>query len=150
MRSSLEPVAGLDRAAADAEIGDGTFRDPAVGRTEFQGFRTSSPAHPARYCANLSLGRGVGLRVRRSGPMDPRSIRIVAGGARTASAHAHPTGAELRRGHLVLVDMAPCLPATRADMTRMLFLGKPDARVKHATARCSKRSWRRLTPSERA
>ena len=78
------------------------------------------------------LAAELDYRVRRQGAEGPAFDTIVAGGARTALPHAHPTTAALRSGALVLVDMGAMLAGYASDMTRMLFLGKPGPQVKRA------------------
>jgi Xaa-Pro aminopeptidase len=69
-------------------------------------------------------------RMRRLGAEKPSFDTIVAGGARSALPHAQPTAARLENGHLVVVDMGALQDGYCSDMTRMLFLGTPGAKVK--------------------
>jgi Xaa-Pro aminopeptidase len=69
-------------------------------------------------------------RMRRLGAEKPSFETIVAGGVRSALPHAQPTSAPLRAGDLVVVDMGAFQDGYASDMTRMLFLGRPTARVK--------------------
>ncbi|MBZ5576087.1 MAG: Xaa-Pro peptidase family protein [Acidobacteriia bacterium] len=69
-------------------------------------------------------------RMRRLGAEKPSFETIVAGGARGALPHAQPTAAPLRPGSLVVVDMGAFQDGYASDMTRMLFLGSPTAKVK--------------------
>ena len=69
-------------------------------------------------------------RMRRLGAEKPSFETIVAGGVRSALPHAQPTAAPLQRGELVVVDMGAIQDGYCSDMTRMLFLGSPGARVK--------------------
>jgi Xaa-Pro aminopeptidase len=71
-------------------------------------------------------------RMRRLGAEKPSFETIVAGGARSAWPHAQPTAARLKTGELAIVDMGAFQDGYASDMTRMLFLGKPDAKVKRA------------------
>jgi hypothetical protein len=68
--------------------------------------------------------------MRRLGAEKPSFETIVASGERSALPHAHPTGAVLKAGQLVLIDMGAFQDGYASDMTRMLFLGTPGARVK--------------------
>jgi Xaa-Pro aminopeptidase len=56
---------------------------------------------------------------------------IVAFGERAALPHAQPTSRTLAKNELVLIDMGVCQAGYMSDMTRMLFLGRPGARVRH-------------------
>jgi Xaa-Pro aminopeptidase len=69
-------------------------------------------------------------RMRRLGAEKPAFDTIVAAGARSALPHAQPTQARLRPGGLVVVDMGAIQDGYCSDMTRMLFLGVPAAKVK--------------------
>lgn len=71
-------------------------------------------------------------RMRRLGAEKPSFDTIVAGGARSALPHAQPTAARLENGQLVVVDMGALQDGYCSDMTRMLFLGAPGAKVKRA------------------
>ena len=69
-------------------------------------------------------------RMRRLGAEKPAFETIVAGGARSALPHAQPTAAPFRTGELIVVDMGAIEEGYCSDMTRMLFLGSPNAKVK--------------------
>ena len=69
-------------------------------------------------------------RMRRFGAEKPSFETIVAGGVRSALPHAQPTAAPLKSGDLVVVDMGAIENGYCSDMTRMLFLGQPTAKVK--------------------
>jgi Xaa-Pro aminopeptidase len=70
-------------------------------------------------------------RMRRLGAEKPSFETIVAGGVRSALPHAQPTAAPLENG-LVVVDMGAFENGYASDMTRMLFIGAPGAKVKRA------------------
>jgi len=76
------------------------------------------------------LAAEIDHQMRRLGAEKPSFETIVASGERSALPHAHPTGAVLKSGQLVLVDMGAFQDRYASDMTRMLFLGTPGARVK--------------------
>ena len=69
-------------------------------------------------------------RMRRLGAEKPSFETIVASGPRSAWPHAQPSAAPLRSGQLVVVDMGAVQEGYCSDMTRMLFLGSPNAKVK--------------------
>ena len=69
-------------------------------------------------------------RMRRLGAEKPAFETIVAAGARSALPHAQPTEARLEPGGLVVVDMGALQDGYSSDMTRMLFVGAPSAKVK--------------------
>jgi Xaa-Pro aminopeptidase len=69
-------------------------------------------------------------RMRRLGAEKPSFETIVAGGERSALPHAQPTAAKFEKGQLIVVDMGALQDGYCSDMTRMLFLGTPGAKVK--------------------
>lgn len=69
-------------------------------------------------------------RMRRLGAEKPSFETIVAGGERSALPHAQPTAARFENGQLIVVDMGALQEGYCSDMTRMLFLGTPGAKVK--------------------
>ena len=69
-------------------------------------------------------------RMRKLGAEKPSFETIVAGGARSALPHAQPTAARFQSGDLVVVDMGALQEGYCSDMTRMLFVGTPSAKVK--------------------
>ena len=73
-------------------------------------------------------------RMRRLGAEKPSFETIVAGGVRSALPHAQPTAARLQPGQLVVVDMGALEDGYCSDMTRMLHLGTPTAKVKRTYA----------------
>jgi len=76
------------------------------------------------------LAADLEYRMRRLGAEKPSFETIVAGGRRSALPHAQPGAAPLKMGDLVVVDMGAIEDGYCSDMTRMLFLGAPPARVK--------------------
>jgi Xaa-Pro aminopeptidase len=76
------------------------------------------------------LAAEIDHQMRRLGAEKPSFETIVASGERAALPHAHPTGAILKSGQPVLIDMGAFQDGYASDMTRMLFLGAPSARLK--------------------
>ncbi|MGA3044122.1 MAG: Xaa-Pro peptidase family protein [Bryobacteraceae bacterium] len=76
------------------------------------------------------LAAEIDHQMRRLGAEKPSFETIVAAGGRAALPHAHPTGAVLKAGQMVLIDMGAFQDGYASDMTRMLFLGPPGARVR--------------------
>jgi Xaa-Pro aminopeptidase len=131
MRASLDPVAGwieglrmvkspaeVERIRRSVETNSRAF-EQAVARLR-PGVKEQDFAAELEY------------RMRRLGAEKPAFETIVAGGVRSALPHAQPTAAPLRAGDLVVVDMGAFVEGYASDMTRMLFLGRPDAKVKRA------------------
>jgi Xaa-Pro aminopeptidase len=76
------------------------------------------------------LAAELDYRMRRAGAEGTAFETIVAAGERSALPHARPTAARLAAGDLVVVDMGAMQDGYASDMTRMLFLGHPGAKVK--------------------
>lgn len=77
-----------------------------------------------------ALAAELDYRMRRHGAEGPAFDTIVASGLRTALPHAHPTHRRMGNNGLVLIDMGGMQAGYASDMTRMLYLGKPDAKVR--------------------
>ena len=129
MKASLEPVRGwieelrmvkspeeLALIRRSVQTNSAAFEETAAGVRA--GMKESDLAAELEY------------RMRRLGAEKPSFDTIVAGGVRSALPHAQPTSAPLRSGQLVVVDMGALQDGYCSDMTRMLFLGRPGARVK--------------------
>ena len=56
---------------------------------------------------------------------------IVASGPNSCYPHAKVTGRKLRRGEMLLIDMGIDVNGYKSDLTRMFFLGKISALVRH-------------------
>jgi Xaa-Pro aminopeptidase len=69
-------------------------------------------------------------QMRRLGAEKAAFETIVAMGSRSALPHAQPTARKLANNELLLIDMGACQDGYMSDMTRVLFLGKPDRRVR--------------------
>ncbi|HEV3201408.1 MAG TPA: Xaa-Pro peptidase family protein [Bryobacteraceae bacterium] len=141
MKASLEAVAGwveelrmvksadeIARIHRSVETNSGAF-EQAVARVRV-GMKEQDLAAELEY------------RMRRLGAEKPSFETIVAGGVRSALPHAQPTAAPLKSGDLVVVDMGAVQNGYCSDMTRMLFLGEPTAKVK--------RTYRAVLEAQRA
>lgn len=69
--------------------------------------------------------------MRRLGAEKAAFDTIVAFGERAALPHARPTSRKLATNEIVLIDMGSCQDGYMSDMTRVLFLGKPNRRTMH-------------------
>ncbi len=72
--------------------------------------------------------------IRRHGAEGLAFPSIVAAGANAASPHAVPGGARLEAGQCVVLDFGARALGYCSDMTRTVFLGEPDARLREAYA----------------
>ncbi len=131
MRSSLEPVTGwVERQRmikSPAEIA-AIRRSVELNSRAFE--KASKHVRPGM--RESELAAELDYRVRREGAEGPAFETIVATGARTALPHARPTSAKVPARGMILVDMGAMLEGYASDMTRMLFLGRPEPRAKRA------------------
>ena len=128
MNASLEPVSGWLEAhrmlKSESEI--------ALIRRSVETNSKAFEAAARRVRPGMrerDLAAEIDHQMRRLGAEKPSFETIVAAGEHAALPHAHPTGAALKAGHMVLVDMGAFQDGYASDMTRMLFLGAPGARV---------------------
>ena len=129
MRASLHPAAGwierLRMAKSTGEI-ERIRRSVKLNSRAFE--HVAARVRPGM--KERDLAADLEYRMRRLGAEKPAFETIVAGGVRSALPHAQPTAAPLEG--LVVVDMGAFVDGYASDMTRMLFLGAPDAKVKRA------------------
>ncbi len=129
MKASLEPTRGwvdeLRMVKSPSEIARIRRSAETNSRAFEQAVARVRPGMRER-----DLAAELDYRMRRLGAEKPSFETIVAGGVRSALPHAQPTAATLQPGSLVLVDMGAQQDGYASDMTRMLFLGRPAAKVK--------------------
>ncbi len=78
----------------------------------------------------LDLAAELDYQMRRRGAEQPAFETIVAAGARTALPHARPTKQAFRDRELVLIDMGAAQNGYASDMTRIVFLGEPEPKIR--------------------
>ena len=78
------------------------------------------------------------FEMRRLGAEKSAFDTIVAAGDRSSLPHARPTAKLVARDELLLIDMGACQNGYMSDMTRMLFVGRPGARVQRMYASVAK------------
>jgi Xaa-Pro aminopeptidase len=129
MKASLEPVKGwieeLRMVKSPAEIAL-IHRSVQTNSRAFE----QAVARVRPGMTEQDLAAELEYRMRRLGAEKPAFETIVAAGVRSALPHAQPTAARLKPRDLVLVDMGAQQDGYCSDMTRMLFLGTPTAKVK--------------------
>ena len=77
----------------------------------------------------MAIAAELEFKMRRLGAEKPAFETIVATGTRTALPHAQPSEQKAAVNELLLIDMGACQNGYMSDMTRMLFLGRPNRRV---------------------
>ncbi len=129
MKASLEPVSGwIEELRAIKSPGEQALIRRSV-ETNSRAFEQTA-ARVRVGMKEQDLAAELEYRMRRLGAEKPAFETIVAGGVRSALPHAQPTQARLESGGLVVVDMGAVQDGYCSDMTRMLFLGTPPAKVK--------------------
>jgi Xaa-Pro aminopeptidase len=128
-RASLEPVTGwieeLRMVKSAAELALIRRSVETNSRAFEQAIARVKPGMSER-----DLAAELEYRMRRLGAEKPSFETIVAAGARSALPHAQPTAARLMPGDMVVVDMGAFRDGYASDMTRMLSVGPPSAKVK--------------------
>jgi Xaa-Pro aminopeptidase len=129
MQASLEPAKGwieeLRMVKSPAEIAL-IRRSVETNSRAFE--RAAARVRPGM--TEQDLAAELEYRMRCLGAERPAFETIVAAAGRSALPHAQPTAARLKPRDLVLVDMGAQQDGYSSDMTRMLFLGAPTAKVK--------------------
>lgn len=133
MKASLTPVRGWIEALRMVKTPDELARIRRSVETNSRAFeQTVRRVRPGM--TERDLAAELEYRMRRLGAEKPSFETIVASGVRSALPHAQPTAAPLAPGGLVVVDMGAFQDGYASDMTRMLFMGRPAARVKRTYA----------------
>jgi len=76
------------------------------------------------------LAAEIEYRLKRKGAEGVAFESIVASGPKSALPHARPSSKLLKKNEFVIFDLGAIISGYAADMTRTVFLGKPDARAR--------------------
>ncbi|MGD0498223.1 MAG: Xaa-Pro peptidase family protein [Bryobacteraceae bacterium] len=129
MRAAFQPVKGWIEALRMVKSPLEIERVRRSVRTNSRAFEhVAARVRPGM--TERDLAAQLEYRMRRLGAEKPAFETIVASGVRSALPHAQPTAAPLGPGALVVVDMGAFQEGYASDMTRMIFLGAPGAKVK--------------------
>ena len=129
VKTVLKPAAGLVeglRMVKSAEEIALIRRSMQTATRAFE--RTIRRVRPG--LTELDLAAELDHRMRKLGAEQPAFETIVASGPRSALPHAQPTERRLASGDLLLIDMGALQDGYASDMTRMCFLGEPQATVR--------------------
>ena len=77
------------------------------------------------------LAGEIEYRMRKKGAEGAAFETIVASGLRSAHPHARPSSKALQESELVIFDLGAIVKGYAADMTRTVFLGEPNRRVRN-------------------
>jgi len=128
-RASLEPVSGWIEELRMIKSSLELERIRRSVQTNSRAFE-QVVKHVRAGITEQDLAADLEYRMRRLGAEKPAFETIVAAGERGALPHAQPTRARIEAGSLVVVDMGAVQDGYCSDMTRMLFLGSPNQKVK--------------------
>jgi Xaa-Pro aminopeptidase len=127
--ASLKPVAGAIEKMRMIKSEDEIARIRRSVLTNSEAFQSTLK----RIRAGISesdVAAELEYQMRLHGAEKPAFETIVAGGAHSALPHARPTRQILNGNELILIDMGSCQDGYTSDMTRMLFLGRPDQKTR--------------------
>jgi len=127
--SSLRPIAGYIEKLRMIKSPDEIARIRTSVNTNSQAF-ASALSHIRLGVSESEVAAEIEYQMRKLGAQKTAFETIVAAGERTALPHAQPTDRTLRNNELLLIDMGACQSGYTSDMTRMLFVGKPDRNTK--------------------
>jgi len=78
----------------------------------------------------FEIAAEIEYQMRKRGASGPAFETIVAFGARAALPHARPTGKQLKKGQLVVLDLGAILDKYCSDITRTVFVGRAPRKVR--------------------
>jgi len=102
----------------------------SAGRVTAEVFAEMLP-HVRPGMVEQDLAAEIEYRMRRKGAEGAAFETIVASGLRSAYPHARPSSKALQESELVIFDLGAIVSGYAADMTRTVFLGEPDRRVRN-------------------
>ncbi len=101
----------------------------------------------------VDLAAEVEYRMKRHGAEGVAFETFVASGPRSALPHARASSKSLKKNEFVIFDLGAIMDGYAADMTRTVYLGSPDARVRRiyqAVLRAEKKGIQAVKPGVRA
>jgi len=127
--ASLKPVAGVIEKMRMIKSEEEIARIRRSVLTNSEAFQTTlKRIKPG--ITESDVAAELEYQMRLHGAEKPAFETIVAAGAHSALPHARPTRKILNGNELILIDMGSCQDGYASDMTRMLFLGKPDQKTR--------------------
>jgi Xaa-Pro aminopeptidase len=127
--ATLKPLAGVVEQKRMVKTPEEIERIRRSVRTNSAAFasavRTIKPG-----MTETDLAAELEYQMRRRGAEKTAFDTIVAAGPRTALPHAQPTGRAFANHEMILIDMGATQDGYTSDMTRMVFLGNPDAKTR--------------------
>ena len=128
--ASLKPVAGVIEKLRMIKSEDEIARIRRSVLTNSEAFQnTRKRIKPG--ISESEVAAELEYQMRLHGAEKPAFETIVAAGPHSALPHARPTNQNWNGNELLLIDMGSCRDGYTSDMTRMLFLGRPDKNIQH-------------------
>ena len=127
--ASLKPVAGVIEKMRMIKSEEEIARIRRSVLTNSEAFQTTLKRIKSGITES-DVAAELEYQMRLHGAEKPAFETIVAAGAHSALPHARPTRKILNGNELILIDMGSCQDGYASDMTRMLFLGKPDQKTR--------------------
>lgn len=125
---SLKPVGAVIEQLRMVKSDDEITRIRRAVLTNSKAFETVAK-HIRTGMSEAAIAADLDNRMRKLGAEGSAFPTIVASGAHTAHVHASPTRRTVQTNELLLIDMGSAQDGYMSDMTRMLFLGKPDSKI---------------------
>lgn len=125
---SLKPVAAVVEELRMVKTGDEMRRIRRAVGTNSKAFEAAAKRIKTGV-SEADIAADLDFRMRKLGAEASAFPTIVASGPRTALVHASPTGQTVKPNELLLIDVGAAQDGYMSDMTRMLFLGKPDSKI---------------------
>ena len=130
LRCSLEPLSGLVEALRMVKSRQEIALIRRSVDVNSKAFAIALRSVSAGRTREIDLAAEIDHQMRKHGAERPAFETIVAAGARTALPHAQPTARLIGKNELLLIDMGAALDGYASDMTRVVFLGRPNAGIK--------------------
>lgn len=129
LAASLKPVGAVVEQLRMIKSDDEIARIRASVLTNSKAFETTVRSiRPG--VSEMEIAAELEFKMRRLGAEKAAFETIVALGPRSALPHAQPTPKKAVVNELLLIDMGACQSGYMSDMTRVLFLGRPDPQVR--------------------
>lgn len=129
-RAALEPLASVIEAQRMVKSAKEIALIRRSVELNSQAFESGLRAARRGRTTEAGLAAHIDYEMRKRGAERPSFETIVAAGERSALPHAQPSQRLLGKNELLLIDMGATLDGYASDMTRVVFLGRPNGRIK--------------------
>jgi Xaa-Pro aminopeptidase len=130
VRCTLQPLAGLVEALRMVKSEQEIALIRRSVDTNSKAFELAIRSIRPGRTREVDLAAEIDYRMRKLGAERPAFETIVASGERAALPHAQPSRKIAAQNELLLIDMGATLDGYASDMTRVVFLGRPNKEIK--------------------